>query len=87
MKWFGQKSAEDEYGESSPEEKNLLGQLDELQRSTEEIEAEKEAKRFAREERKFLKEAEKKRKQRQRFIAPILLILTIIISFILWRMR
>ncbi len=65
----------------------LLDQLDELQRNTEEVEAEKEAKRLAREERKFLKDTERKRKQKERFVAPVLLILTIAISLVLWMMN
>lgn len=85
MGWFGKKIEAEELTE--PGEQELVEQLDDLQQTTEEIEAEKEAKRLAREERKFLKEVEKKRKQRERFIAPILLIISIIISLILWVMN
>lgn len=56
---------------------------EQLELSTEEIEAEKERKKFAREERKFLKEHQKKRKKIERFIAPLLLILTLIISYLI----
>lgn len=76
---FSKKTAEE-----SGEEDELIEQLDALQMTTEQIEAEKEAKRIAREERKFLKEIQKKKKQRERMIAPFLLLMTIIISMILW---
>jgi cytoskeletal protein RodZ len=66
------------------EEQELLDQLDDLQKSTEEVEAEKEAKRLAREEKRFHKEVEKKRKQKERFIAPLLLVITMLVSFVLW---
>lgn len=58
-----------------------------FKKTTEEIEAEKEAKRLAREERKFLKEVERKRKQKERFVAPLLLVISIIVSLVLWAMN
>lgn len=58
-----------------------------IKRSTEEIEAEKERKRLAREEKKFQKEHQKKLQRLERWVAPVLLILTIIISYIVWQMR
>lgn len=87
MGLFGKKKDPEEELEGNPEEQELIEQLDELQKTTEEIEAEKEAKRLAREERKFLKEVEKKRKQKERFVAPLLLIISIIVSLVLWAMN
>jgi hypothetical protein len=52
-----------------------------LKRSTEEIEAEKNARKFSREEKNFYKELEKKNKSRERWVAPLLLILTVLVSF------
>ncbi len=61
-------------------------QIDELEKKTKEIEAEKEEKKFAREERKFRKLQEKKQQRMERLIAPVLLILTLLISyFIYWQ--
>jgi len=57
-----------------------------LQLSTEQIEAEKERKKLEREERKFFKEHQKKSQKIQRLVAPVLLILTFIISFLIWKM-
>jgi hypothetical protein len=56
----------------------------ELEQSIEDIEAEKERKRFEREEKKFLKEHKKKRQKQERFIAPLLLILTLLISYLIY---
>jgi hypothetical protein len=80
---------------SSPRDKEMRedDELDDeqkaeqLERTTEEIEAEKERRRFEREEKKFLKEHAKKSKARERFIAPLLLILTILISYIIFLLR
>lgn len=82
---FGKKDEDKENLEG--EDQELLNQLDTLQRSTAEVEAEKEAKRIAREERRFLKEQEQKRKQKERFVAPVILIITIIVSLVLWMMN
>ncbi|MBW7943983.1 hypothetical protein H3C70_01130 [Patescibacteria group bacterium] len=88
MGLFGLGKKKDEEGVNVDQgDHELLDQLDELQRNTEEVEAEKEAKRLAREERKFLKDTERKRKQKERFVAPVLLILTIAISLVLWMMN
>jgi hypothetical protein len=65
-------------------EETLDDQAEEVLRSIEEIEAEKEAKRFAREEKKFLKAHRKKQEQREKLVAPILLILTVLISYFLY---
>jgi hypothetical protein len=62
-------------------------EAEELQRSTEEIEAEKERKRLLREEKKFHKLQAKKRKRLERFLAPIFLGLTIVISLIIYFIR
>jgi hypothetical protein len=64
------------------QEGELIDKIDELKKTTEQIEAEKEQKRLAREERKFLKAEEKKRKKIERFIGPLLLILTVVISYL-----
>jgi|GEM_PF-694363 len=69
------------------ENHELINQLDRLQRTTAEVEGEKEAKRLAREERKFLKDQEEKRKRKERFIAPIILIVSVMVSFALWMMN
>ena len=53
-----------------------------LEKRTAEIEAEKERKRFAREERKFLKEHKKKQEKLERFVAPVLLLVTILVSYL-----
>jgi hypothetical protein len=55
-----------------------------LQKSTRSIEDEKMAKRLAREEKNFYKEVAKKNKARERWVAPLLLILTILISFLIY---
>lgn len=68
--------------EKKDDEKKVL-KAEEIEKSTEEIEAEKEQKKFEREERKFLKEHAKKRQKMERLIAPLLLILTIILSYLL----
>jgi len=67
-----------------PKDQEVLQQLDQLQKTTEEIEAEKEAKRLAREEKKFQKEVEKKRKRKERLIAPLLLLITVVCSWLVW---
>jgi hypothetical protein len=53
----------------------------ELEQATDEVESEKERRKFEREERKFLKEHQKKSKQQERWVAPVLLILTVVISY------
>ncbi len=58
----------------------------ELAESTEATEEEKAQRRLEREERKFQKEQKIKSLRRQRFVAPILLLVTIFISFLIWRM-
>lgn len=83
MGLFGLGKKKDEE-DSEGKDYELLNQLDKLQRSTAEVEAEKEAKRLAREERKFLKEQEQKRKRKERFVAPIILIITVLVSLVLW---
>ena len=61
-------------------------QIEELEKKMAEVEAEKEEKKFARDERKFRKLQEKKRQRFERLVAPILLILTLLISyFIYWQ--
>jgi hypothetical protein len=83
MGLFGKKQPSEEV-EAPSEEQELIDQLDVLQQTTEEVEAEKEAKRLAREERKFLKAIEKKRKQKERLVAPFLLVATVVVSLIMW---
>lgn len=65
------------------DEASALVQLEQLQQTTAEVEAAKEERRLAREERKFLKAHQRKQQQRERLVAPILLVLTMIISFLL----
>ena len=60
---------------------------EQIVKTTEEIEAEKERKRFLREERKFLKQHAEKRKKMERFVAPVLLILTILLSYVIYLMH
>ena len=61
-------------------------QIADLEKKTAEIEAEKEQKKFERDERKFRKLQEKKRQRLERLVAPILLILTLLVSyFIYWQ--
>ncbi len=67
--------------EPTPEEQLA----EEVQLSTEEIEAEKLRKKQEREERKFLKEQQRISQRRQRFVAPILLLITIFISLLIWK--
>lgn len=81
------KKHEEDLDTAHDEDHELLNQLDRLQQTTAEVEAEKEAKRLAREERKFLKEQEQKRKHKERFIAPILLLITVLVSLLLWMMN
>jgi predicted neutral ceramidase superfamily lipid hydrolase len=57
---------------------------DELEKKTNETEAEKERKKFEREEKKFLKKAEQRRRKVERIIAPLFLLLTILISYIIF---
>ena len=83
MGLFGKKQPPKEV-EAPSEEQELINQLDVLQQTTAEVEAAKEAKRRAREERKFLKAIEKKRKQKERLVAPFLLFASIIVSLIMW---
>jgi len=83
MGLFGKKQPAEMDNDQS-EDGELLDQLDALQETTQQVEAEKEAKRLAREERKFLKDLEKKRKQKEKLVAPFLLIVTILISWLLW---
>jgi hypothetical protein len=59
-------------------------ELEEIAERTERIEEEKEAKRLAREEKKFQKELAKKRATQEKFVAPILLIVTILVSIIFY---
>jgi septal ring factor EnvC (AmiA/AmiB activator) len=87
MALFGLGKKKDEPEMIEGEEHDLLHQIDQLQKTTAEVEAEKEAKRIAREERKFHKEQEQKRKQKERFVAPVLLLLTIIASLVLWMLN
>jgi hypothetical protein len=55
-----------------------------IEEATDEVESEKERKKFEREERKFLKEHQQKSKQRERWVAPVLLLLTVIISYLVF---
>ena len=55
-----------------------------LEKKTAEVEAEKARKKFVREERRFLKEQALKRKKLERWLAPILLLITIAISVLIW---
>lgn len=75
--------------QDSPELTETLSEQEqaaELLAATEETEAEKAQRKFEREERKFLKEQQKKSLSRQRLVAPILLIVTIFISFLIWQL-
>lgn len=72
------------------EKKKKSGQKDDprmvekIERSTAEIEAEKAAKKHAREEKKFLKLHAEKRKKWERLVAPVVLFLTILLSYFIW---
>lgn len=55
-----------------------------LEKRTAAIEAEREQKRFAREEKNFHKAVNEKRKRMERWVAPVLLILTILCSFLIY---
>ncbi len=60
----------------------------ELEEKTAEIEAERERKRFAREERKFHRAQAEKRQKLERWVAPILLLATLLLSsLIFWMMK
>ncbi len=84
MKFFSRgKKNEAEEQEVSPDDE-LLDKIDELQKTTQEIEEEKYQKKLAREERKFHKEQALKRKKRERWVAPVLLLLTILVSYLVW---
>lgn len=54
---------------------------------TEEIEADKEAKKLEREQRRLEKELKKKREFQEKLVAPILLIVSIIVSVIFLALR
>ena len=58
--------------------------LEKIEKSTAEIEAEKVAKKNAREEKKFLKLHAQKRKKWERLVAPVVLFLTILFSYLIW---
>lgn len=58
-------------------------ELQNIQDRTEKIEAKREEKRLEREERKRQKELKKQREFREKLVGPILLILTIIITFLI----
>ena len=58
-------------------------ELQEINDRTEKIEADREEKRLAREEKKRQKELKQQREFRQKLVGPILLIITIILSLIL----
>ncbi len=86
MKFFSKQTPAEEDdvpSRSSRKERDLLDQIDELKKNTEEVEAEKAAKKLAREERAFHKSVEQKRKQQERWIAPALLLLTLLISYLI----
>ncbi len=59
---------------------------EELEKDTNKTETEKEEKKFKREEKKFLKRAEKRRKKLERLVAPLFLIITIIVSYLIFMM-
>lgn len=61
-------------------------QIAELERRTAATEAEKRRKRLAREERQFRKAVSEKRQRQERWVAPVLLLLTLLISYVLWKM-
>lgn len=52
--------------------------------NTKETEAEKEAKKRARLERKFLKEQAEKSARRARLVAPVLLVISGLVTYIVW---
>ncbi len=79
---FGKKIKKDKKLKVSEEER-----AEQVRKSTQQIEDEKNEKKFKREERKFIKEQEAKRKRLERFIAPILLTLTILVSYLIYLMR
>ena len=56
----------------------------ELEKATLSIEEEKRQKRFEREEKKFLKAHAKKSQSLQRLVAPLLFVITILISYLVW---
>lgn len=81
---MAKKSRDEEVEEVLDEDVDYAAKAAELQKNTQEIEATKAAKRLAREEKKFYKEIEKKNKERERWVAPLLLILTLLISYLIF---
>jgi hypothetical protein len=76
--FFNKKNPPDE---ENPSEEELAEAVVE---NTKETEAEKAEKRRARLERKFLKEHAEKSARRARLVAPLLLILTGVVTYIVW---
>jgi hypothetical protein len=77
------KKDEQEHGEEDdimPENLSIA----QLEKRTVEIEAAREEKRLAREEKKFLKEQAAKRQRLERWIAPFLLFVTFLFSFLIY---
>lgn len=64
--------------------KKIVDNLEEFEKKTQEIEAEKEKKRFEREKLKKEKELRFKRKKQEKLVAPILFIITFLISLIVF---
>jgi hypothetical protein len=58
-----------------------------IEKTTEEVEAEREQKRLAREEKKFLKTHARKRQKLERLVAPVLLIVTLLLSYLIFLSR
>jgi len=78
----------DDEGDDREERLRIAHQptIAELERKTIEIEAEREKKRLAREEKQFNKSQAVKRQKMERWIAPLLLIMTLLAAFFLyWR--
>jgi hypothetical protein len=78
------KKKNQEPAEDEVEEIDYAQKAAELEKTTKQIEAEKELKRQAREEKKFHKEQAKKRQRLERFVAPILLFLTLLASYFIY---
>jgi hypothetical protein len=80
------KNEDDIEKDSSQEEMPAHLSIAQLEKRTVEIEAERERKRIEREEKKFHKMQAEKRRRVERWLAPLFLVVTFIISFfIYWR--
>ncbi len=62
-------------------------ELAEIEDSIAKTQADHEAKRVAREEKRLAKERQQKRRAQEKLVAPILLLLTIMASLLLWQLN